>query len=216
MDDSGQTQLADGTTRIQFVPTHQQLTKIADDMEGLVAGFRSTADLRDRDHGSNKFTKRARELELDVEQLRLIAAKLEREPEPGVLADRIYNWLKDWVAATFAGKDMTKSGPFLTPGFVHNAILDILTDQYRHLDSVQREAITDMTAQVMVARGNDNVTLLTGTSPARALMVKEGWSIAKMLEYCGFDEDNLRQRLDFDPDTGGDWYTDDDDEAESE
>tara|TARA_B100000614_G_scaffold262909_1_gene300644 strand:+ start:158148 stop:158798 length:651 start_codon:yes stop_codon:yes gene_type:complete len=216
MDDSGQTQLADGTTRIQFVPTHQQLTKIADDMAGLVDTYSHNAPEIDANLGSDRFRRRARELELDIEQLRLIAAKLEREPDPGVLADRIYNWLKDWVTATFAGKDMTKSGPFLTPGFVHNAILDILTDQYRHLDSVQREAITDMTAQVMVARGNDNVTLLTGTGPARALMVREGWSIAQMLEYCGFDEGNLRQRLDFDPDTGGDWYTDDDDEAESE
>lgn len=211
MDDSGQTQLADGTTRIQFVPTHQQLTSIASDFDQFLND--NERDLLEDDN-DGEMGKLLHRLSRNSEQLRVIAGKLEREPDPGVLADRIYDWLKDWVTATFAGKDMTKSGPFLTPAFVHNAILDILTDQYRHLDANQREEIRRMTAQIMAAGdGGDNTM---DVSEARALMVRENWSIAQMLEWCQLEEDGLRQRLDFDPDTGGDWYTDDDDGAESE
>lgn len=41
-------------------------------------------------------------------------------------AGEIYAYLKDWVTGEFQGKDLRDSGPFLTPGYVHNEILAIL------------------------------------------------------------------------------------------
>jgi hypothetical protein len=41
-------------------------------------------------------------------------------------AGEIYSYLKRWVSDQFRGKDLRGSGPFLTPGYVHNEILAIL------------------------------------------------------------------------------------------
>lgn len=49
-------------------------------------------------------------------------------------AEEIYVYLCEWVTDEFQGKDLRKSGPFLTPAFVHNRILEILRG-----DNTERE-----------------------------------------------------------------------------
>lgn len=193
MNNSGQTRLADGTHRIRFTPSHKQLTTIVDDVDSFLED--NERDLL-QDDNEGVVGQRLYKLRRSLEQVRIVASELEREPDPAILAQRIYERMKD-----FASAGVFKDG--MVPGYVYNAIGAVLFDQYRHLGSIQREEIRRMTASIMAAGDGGENTM--SVSEARALMVREDWSIADMLEHCQLEEDGLRERLEFDPDTGKPW-----------
>lgn len=119
-----------------------------------------------------------------------IAQELRTQPDQAILAQRIYDKLKDHAAAGAFARHMV-------PSFVHADVLAILTDEYAHLNTLQREAIKTMTADIMSAGDGDPKRF---NSEARGEV--SNWSIKQMLEWTQLEHDKLCKRLKFDPETG--------------
>jgi len=122
------------------------------------------------------------------EQMLIIADELERCPDAGVFAQRIIDEISN--------RGYNSLAPHMYP-----CIIEILNDPYAHLDTVQREAIRDRTADVYAA-GSGNTTMPVDV--ARGQIVD--WSIEQMIKFV--DNPDIWLELDFDPRTGEPWQND--------
>lgn len=187
MNDSGQRQNADGSTTIRHMPSHEQMRAIIRDFEPIVIDEMNAAQAYKFMEDTEDKIRAARMLELNLNQLRIIANELERRPAPNIFAQRIYALMPAQAE----------------PG-LYGDILAILEDQYAHLNNRQRDAILAMTSRIMAAGdgGDNTMTEFDATEYIRG----QGWSIADMLGWCQLDDErDLRARLDFNPDTGNEW-----------
>lgn len=137
-----------------------------------------------------------RKMRGQAEQLLIIADEIERRPEPGVFAQRIYDMLKDNFRASTT----------IILGSIYKNIEKILADPYAHLDTKQRETIRIETAAIMAA-GNGSGNVDEGCmSCGDALTRISNWTITEMIEWA--DECNWPSRIKFDPRTGEPWQDD--------